>query len=585
MEEAGMKEGGKRAENADARAPGSHRRADAAAAASRQRFARMRHASSAFLLSAALCAAVAWSRQQPERGGRTLDVLAQQTADDFVRVTIPPNAHAGEMLQVQVAGRREREVQVPEGARPGEVLSFAIPEQASSLPLSQGAAPALQEALPAPKAPAAAPPAPPAAQIESKLQGTTAGKFKGEFWQIQGAAAEHLDKIPDLVTLGEPVTTHETGAIDFDAKALEGIGLTEHFAAHWTGEIEVKTAGAYTFYDNSDDGSKVYVNDVLVVDNDGLNGPEEEKSGTLELEEGRHPVAVDFFEKDGGANIHIKYSGPDTGGEAILLQPAPAAGPPAPQDGDDFGPLIGAIKKVMAAAASKDPDAEAEAQDALKDSVEGIVAIKIEQAKQKDEEKKAADEEEEKAAEAKEKEEEDAAKAAEAKEEDAEQKTEDRAKSEKAAKEAAEEEKSAANAEEKNAAKEEEKIAKEASEEKSEADKEKNEEEAAAAAAERDNKAAEGQLDKDEVEADSAAEKAESDEEKAKKLTGEEEKIAEDVDESEAAAKKAEEAASSEAAAEAEEVKSARDDAAAEKTAEDMANSAADKAVAAKDQV
>ena len=87
------------------------------------------------------------------------------------------------------------------------------------------------------------------------------------------------------------------------------------------------------------------------------------------------------------------------------------------------------------------------------------------------------------------------------------------------------------------------------------------------------------------MEAESAAEQAKSDEAKAKRLTGEEERIAEDVDDSEAAAKRAQQAASSDAAAEVEQVKSAQDDAAAVKTAQDMADSAADKAVDAKNQV
>ena len=173
------------------------------------------------------------------------------------------------------------------------------------------------------------------------------GKFKGEFWQIPETTIENLDKIPDLAALGEPTSTHEADTIDFNSAAFEGMGLTDHFAAHWTGEIEIKVGGAYTFYDNSDDGSKVFVNDMLVVDNDGLHGPEEEKSGTIVLEEGRHLVTVDFFEKDGGADLHVKYSGPDTDGEDALLQAAPPASAQPPGRDDKVSATLEEARKEL----------------------------------------------------------------------------------------------------------------------------------------------------------------------------------------------------------------------------------------------
>lgn len=527
----------------------------------------LRRSVAILFLAAGLCAAIA--RSGRELGDAPGIRLQQGSDEDFVRVTVPPNAHAGDMLQVQVPGRRAREVQVPAGAQPGQVLSFAISNQASptSVPLSDPAPLASRSAkaarairsTAASTSPAPAPHTVPTKKTSrSVLQGATElGKFKGEFWKIPESAVENLDKIPDLVTLGEPDSTHPADTIDFDSGAFEGMGLSTKFAAHWTGEIQIKNGGTYTFYDRSDDGSKVSINDVLVVDNDGLHGAEEEKSGTIDLEAGRYPVAVDFFEKDGGANLHLKYSGPDTDGEATILRPA--AAPPAPKDGDDFGPLIGAIKKVMAASSSKDPNAEAEAQKALKNSVESIVAIKIEQAKEKDDEaRKAEEEREEKEAAKAEREEKEAAKAKETKVLEA--------------KEEADEEKA-------------DEAAKEAAVENEDAEQEKDDEVAAAAAVEQEDEAAEGQLAKDKAEAQSAAEQAKSDEEKAKELTGQEEKVAEDVHDSEEETKTAQEAASSEAAAEAEEERSANEDAAAEKAAQDMADKAADKAVDAKDEV
>ena len=126
--------------------------------------------------------------------------------------------------------------------------------------------------------------------------GRARNSFEGSFWKEIGDATE----VPDVDTLGSPALVRDVDTIDFNSEAFERLGLHDHFAARWKGEVAIKAAGSYTFYATSDDGSKLYVNDELVVDNDGLHGPET-KTGTVELEAGRYPVTVTFFERDGGS--------------------------------------------------------------------------------------------------------------------------------------------------------------------------------------------------------------------------------------------------------------------------------------------
>ncbi|MDH5705352.1 MAG: beta-glucosidase, partial [Candidatus Aminicenantes bacterium] len=47
----------------------------------------------------------------------------------------------------------------------------------------------------------------------------------------------------------------------------------------------------------------------LVVDNDGLHGSEE-VMGRIALGAGAHPVTVGFFQKTGGVDFEVSYSGP-----------------------------------------------------------------------------------------------------------------------------------------------------------------------------------------------------------------------------------------------------------------------------------
>ena len=56
----------------------------------------------------------------------------------------------------------------------------------------------------------------------------------------------------------------------------------DRFALRFTGSLQVPRSGKYTFYTNSDDGSRLYIGGKLVVNNDGLHGMVE-KSGVIEI--------------------------------------------------------------------------------------------------------------------------------------------------------------------------------------------------------------------------------------------------------------------------------------------------------------
>ena len=73
--------------------------------------------------------------------------------------------------------------------------------------------------------------------------------------------------------------------------------------------LEVSTAGSYTFYTTSDDGSALYINNQLVVDNDGLHAARE-RSGSISLIPGRHAIEVQFFERFNRQTLEARYAGP-----------------------------------------------------------------------------------------------------------------------------------------------------------------------------------------------------------------------------------------------------------------------------------
>jgi hypothetical protein len=69
----------------------------------------------------------------------------------------------------------------------------------------------------------------------------------------------------------------------------------EWFAIDYTGKFWIAEPGMYTFSLLSDDGSKLYIDDQVVVDNDGVHSPVE-KTGAAQLAGGLHSIRVSYFQ-------------------------------------------------------------------------------------------------------------------------------------------------------------------------------------------------------------------------------------------------------------------------------------------------
>lgn len=85
----------------------------------------------------------------------------------------------------------------------------------------------------------------------------------------------------------------------------------EQIIFSFEGYININEAGRYTFFTESDDGSKLYVHNQLIVDNDGSHSMRE-RSGEVILKSGLHPIRVEFFQGAGGLGLEVSYEGPGT---------------------------------------------------------------------------------------------------------------------------------------------------------------------------------------------------------------------------------------------------------------------------------
>jgi len=78
----------------------------------------------------------------------------------------------------------------------------------------------------------------------------------------------------------------------------------DKFAFEFTGYIKIVKDGIYNFFTQSDDGSKLFIDEEEVVDNDGDHGTIE-KAGKAALKKGLHKIRVIYFDSGGGNELKV----------------------------------------------------------------------------------------------------------------------------------------------------------------------------------------------------------------------------------------------------------------------------------------
>ncbi|MBN1349412.1 family 78 glycoside hydrolase catalytic domain [candidate division KSB1 bacterium] len=111
-------------------------------------------------------------------------------------------------------------------------------------------------------------------------------------------------KLPDFNAL-TPKTSRSVWHIGLDEIELPKY----NFALVFKGFIEIAQPGEYKFYTTSNDGSRLFINGKLVVENDGEHGAEE-RSGSIALKVGKHPIEVHYFQSGGSTALEASFEGP-----------------------------------------------------------------------------------------------------------------------------------------------------------------------------------------------------------------------------------------------------------------------------------
>jgi hypothetical protein len=142
----------------------------------------------------------------------------------------------------------------------------------------------------------------PAAKGESLRPGLDVDIVEGEFTVLPGF-------VP-----GQIVKTATAPAFDLSVRPRDTA-----FALRFRGYIRAHETGVYTFTLTSDDGSRLWIGNTLLVDSDGLHGARP-VSAPVALDAGWHPITVAMFQATGGLELNVSWGGP-----GLFTQPVAAS--------------------------------------------------------------------------------------------------------------------------------------------------------------------------------------------------------------------------------------------------------------------
>jgi len=89
------------------------------------------------------------------------------------------------------------------------------------------------------------------------------------------------------------------------------------FSARWTGYVQPRYSETYTFTTNSDDGVRLWVNGVKIIDN-WTDHPPTQNTGTITLLAGQYyPIRMEYYQNGGGSQAQLSWSSASQGLEVV----------------------------------------------------------------------------------------------------------------------------------------------------------------------------------------------------------------------------------------------------------------------------
>jgi len=200
-------------------------------------------------------------------------------------------------------------------------------------------------------------------------------RFRSEYEKLAGDGVEGSDldelqfrfyrdsweKLPDF----DQLKAEDTGAVPGN---LLDIGIAPSlrpasFGYVFTGFLKVPAAGEYTFSLDSDDGSRLTLDGRTILEYDGIHGVGSPRTATVNLEAGRVPLRVDYFQSPhGDKGLVLAWSA-----AGVVSRPLSVQAKRRGRRGNDLVAAMAAEgERILGAEGKKEYDARTAALEALK---------------------------------------------------------------------------------------------------------------------------------------------------------------------------------------------------------------------------
>lgn len=142
--------------------------------------------------------------------------------------------------------------------------------------------------------------------------------------QANGDAGLQGEYYSNPTLSGNPAMTRTDSNVDFEyfpAVTSAGLG-SKNWSARWTGALKAPQDGDYTFFLTSDDGSRLYINGNLVVDNWGDHSTQT-RSGSFRFIAGQsYNIEVQYYQNSGGSAVHLAWRTPGSSPYSAVTEAA-----------------------------------------------------------------------------------------------------------------------------------------------------------------------------------------------------------------------------------------------------------------------
>jgi len=134
----------------------------------------------------------------------------------------------------------------------------------------------------------------------------------------------------NMALTGRATFIRTDGVVDFSwgSAAPAPMLPADHFSVRWEGQVSAPVAGPYTFYTLSDDGVRLWVNGVQLINNWTNHGPTTDmaKASVMLTAGQKVSIKLEYYENTAGADAHLYWTYPNQPKQVVpkaCLYPAP----------------------------------------------------------------------------------------------------------------------------------------------------------------------------------------------------------------------------------------------------------------------